>query len=181
MSENSPVIRQIEPGDRLTGLSLGHENFAPLKAFFQKHAKKYQEQNLARTYAIFESERPIAYITLVCGEIAIQGKKRLLDEPDLFYNYKSYPALKIARLAVHKDYRRKDYGTVLVDLAVGTAKEIICPAVGCRFVAVDSKKDALPFYLDYGFTLLDTPQNRRRSEPVLFIDLHKAAKNGTLS
>jgi GNAT superfamily N-acetyltransferase len=170
-------VRQIEPSDKLTGLSLGAADFAPLKTFLQKHAKAYHEKNLARTYAIFSDSRVIGYITLVCGEIVLEGDKSLLDEPDLHYKYKTYPALKIARLAVDMRHRNNDYGTLLVDLAVGTAKETICPAVGCRFVAVDSKRDALNFYLRQGFALLDTPENRNRKEPVLFLDLHKASSN----
>jgi GNAT superfamily N-acetyltransferase len=177
--QNQPDLRarQIEAGDRLTGLSLGHQDFLPLKIFLQRHAKTYHLKNLARTYAIFEVSRVIAYITLVCGEIVLEGDASLQDEPDLHYDYKSYPALKIARLAVDARHREKDYGEFLVGLAVGTAKEIICPAAGCRFVAVDSKRSALGFYLKQGFTLLDTPENKKRSEPVLFIDLFKAAKS----
>jgi GNAT superfamily N-acetyltransferase len=172
--QNNFTIRQIEPSDRLTGLSLGDQIYLPLKIFLQKHAKTYHAKNLARTYAIFETKKVIAYVTLVCGEIVLEGDKSLLDEPDVDYNYKSYPALKIARLLVDNRYRGRDYGTLLVDLAVGIAKDIICPAVGCRFVAVDSKRTALDFYLKQGFSILDTPENRKRQEPVLFIDLHKA-------
>ncbi|WP_316228623.1 GNAT family N-acetyltransferase [Bradyrhizobium sp. SZCCHNR1045] len=171
-------IRQIRPSDRLTGLSLGDPVFLPLKIFLQKHAKVYHERNLARTYAAFDASqgnKVVAYTTLVSGEIVLEGDKSLLDEPDVHYNYKSYPALKIARLAVHEKYRGYGLGQLLVQLALGTAKEIICPAIGCRFVAVDSKRQAVDFYLKQGFALLDTRQNRDRSEPVLFIDLHKAS------
>ena len=119
----------------------------------------------------------IAYITLVCGEIVLEGDMSLLDETDLQYNYKSYPALKIARLAVDARHRDNDYGAILVELAVGTAKEIICPAAGCRFVTVDSKRGAVGFYQKQGFTLLDTPENKKRGEPVLFLDLFKASES----
>jgi len=85
--------------------------------------------------------------------------------------------LKVARLAVDERHRKKNYGEFLIGLVVGTAKEIICPAAGCRFVAIDSKQSAVGFYLKQGFTLLDTPENKKRSEPVLFIDLFKAANS----
>lgn len=175
--DNPLEIRQIEPGDRLTGLSLGDQKYTPLKTFLQKHAKAYHSKSLAKTYAAFDltaGSKVAGYVTLVCGEIVLEGENSLLDEPDVDYRYKSYPALKIARLAVDTRYRNRDVGSTLVDLALGTAKEIICPAAGCRFMAVDSKKDAVAFYLKQGFTLLDTPENREREEPVLFIDLHKA-------
>jgi len=167
------TIRQIEASDRLTGLSIGEEKYLPLKMFLQRHAKTYHKQDLGRTYGVFSDKKIIAYITLVCGEIVLEGNDQLLDEPDLHYKYKSYPAIKIARLAVDARRRGEDVGSVLVQVALGTAKEIICPSVGCRFVAVDSKRDALEFYLKQGFTILDTPENKKRNEPVLFVDLHK--------
>jgi GNAT superfamily N-acetyltransferase len=168
-------IRQIEPGDRLTGLSLGDQAFTPLKIFLQKHAKTYHEQNLARTYGAFliaEKPKVIGYLTLVCGEVVTgEDDNHLLQEID--YSYKHYPAVKIARLAVDKGMRDRKLGRALVDLALGVAKDTICPAVGCRFVVVDAKKAAVPFYLRCGFTLLDTPENQERDAPVMFVDLHK--------
>jgi hypothetical protein len=74
-------IRPVEPGDRLTGLSLGDEAFVPLKTFLQKHAKAYHERHLARTYGAFAEDKIIAYLTLVCGEIVLEGDATLLDEP----------------------------------------------------------------------------------------------------
>lgn len=114
-------------------------------------------------------------MTLVCGEVVTEDGDDLLQEPDLKYLYNHYPAVKIARLAVHKDLSGAGLGRALVNLALGQAKRIICPAVGCRFVVVDSKRGAVKFYEKCGFTLLDTPANRERSEPVMFIDLNKVA------
>lgn len=172
-------LKQIEPTDRLTGLSLGDAQFTPLKTFLAKHAKAYQEQNLATTYGIFDtaSNKISAYVTLVCGEIVVDGQKRLLNEPGLSYDYKSYPAIKIARLAVHVGYRGLDLGTQLVTFALGTAKNVVCPAVGCRFAVVDAKTNSVGFYLKCGFTILDTEANKTRPDPIMFIDLHKAAKH----
>jgi GNAT superfamily N-acetyltransferase len=129
---------------------------------------------LAKTYAAFSESKVAAYITLVCGEITLEGNAKLLDEPDLNYNYKGYPSVKIARLAVDTRHRGADLGSFLVKLALGIATDRICPAIGCRFVSVDAKKESVGFYLKQGFTLLDTPDNKRRNAPVMFIDLHKA-------
>ena len=168
-------IRLIEAGDRLSGLSLGDETFTPLKIFLQKHAKAFQANSLARTYGAFDASkaRIIGYITLVCGQIVTgDGNHKLVDDPA--YRYDHYPAIKIARLAVDQNMRKNRLGRTLVDLALGIAKDTISPAVGCRFVVVDSKQNAVQFYQRCGFTLLDTDANRARSEPVMFIDLHKA-------
>ena len=89
--------------------------------------------------------------------------------------------MKISRLLVDSRYRRQGdrwadearLGEALVQFALGLAVEQVCPAVGCRFVVVDAKSDAVGFYRKMGFTLLDTQANRARPEPVMFVDLHK--------
>lgn len=178
VSNNEPdiEIRKIEPGDRLTGLSLGEE-FTPLKIFLQRHAKKYHETGLARTYAAFDllnKGKILGYVTLVCGEIVLEDEDdRLLCGEGVDYHYKHYPAVKIARLAVDRRCRGSGLGSHLVNLALGVTKSVICPAVGCRFIVVDSKRAAVAFYEKCGFTILDTATNRARMEPVLFVDLHK--------
>lgn len=128
---------------------------------------------MARTYATFADGKVVGYITLVCGEVVVDETNRIA-EPDLHYDYDRYPAVKIARLMVDSRYRR-DYaiGSDLVQLALGTIKDLVCPAVGCRFAIVDSKLSSVGFYEKQGFSLIDTAENRKRSEPVMFIDLHK--------
>lgn len=181
-------IRQIEPGDKLTGLSLGDEAFRALKTFLSRDARSYHNRNLARTYAAFVDgvasrkdptppKKLIAYVTLVCGEVTVDSEDgRLIEDEGVEYRYKHYPALKIARLAVDRRYWGNDIGSALVSLALGIAKDIICPAVGCRFAVVDSKQKSIAFYSKQGFTFLDTNENRARSEPIMFIDLWKSSQ-----
>jgi len=38
---------------------------------------------------------------------------------------------------------------------------------------VDAKAGSVDFYSRAGFTLLDTPANRSRSEKIMFVDIHK--------
>jgi GNAT superfamily N-acetyltransferase len=170
-------IRQIQPGDRLSGLKLGDAKFTPLKTFLQRHASTYEKQSLSRTYAAFnvaEGGRIAGYVTVVCGEIVIgDGDAALIADEGLKYLYNQYPAVKIARLAVDQRVRGRGIGEALVNLCLGVANELVAPNVGCRFVVVDSKKEAVPFYDRLGFTMLDTPANREREEPVMFVDLSK--------
>lgn len=170
-------IRRIRPGDRLTGLSLGDVRFTALKTFLQRHAATYEKQSLSRTYAAFniaENDRIAGYITIVCGEVVLSdGDGPLVEDEGLKYLYNQYPAVKIARLAVDRRVQGRGIGDALVSLCLGITQEYIVPNVGCRFIMVDSKRDAVPFYDRLGFTMLDTPANRDRDEPVMFIDLSK--------
>ncbi len=170
-------VKQIEAGDKLTGLSLGDADFTPLKTFVQRHAWSYERQSLARTYAAFDADtdKLKAYITLVCGEVEIaHGDAPPIDKEEGGYAYLQYPAVKIARLAVDKGLKGKGLGKQLVTMALGIAKGQICPAVGCRFMMVDSKAKSIEFYEKCGFTFLDTAGNRERDAPVMYIDLSKA-------
>lgn len=162
-------LRLVEPGDTLTGLSLGDEAFQPLKTFLQRDAKRFQGRNLGRTYGVFAGRKIVAYLTLVCGEVS--SCDDIQDAEDGF-TYDSYPAIKIARLAVDRRHRG-GLGRQLVEFALGVAKNQICPAVGCRFVVVDSKQQSIGFYKRCGFTMINTVVNKDRDQPVMFIDLHR--------
>jgi len=173
------LLRPLEQDDPFGSMQSGDQRFAPLKQFVQKRAKKYEQENLARTYVIEDeaNNRIAAYVTLVCSEVV--SKEKLLNEDGLDFPYDHYPAVKIARLLVDARYRNPNphgFGKYLVDLSLGIARSEICPSVGCRFVVVDAKAESVKFYEKCGFTLVDTEANRARTEPVMFIDLHKAAK-----
>jgi len=166
-------LRLIEPGDKLTGLSVGDADFRPLKTFIQRDAKGFHEKNLARTYGLFSTgPKLVGYVTLVCGEVAAEGTGGVDHDG---FRYPHFPAIKIARLLIDARYRGHNWGSQLVEFAVGTAKDVICPSVGCRFVVVDAKKKSITFYERCGFTLLDTAENKSRDAPVMFLDLHKIA------
>ena len=168
-------LRQLQPDDDVSDFRVGPEKYRPLEVFLVQAAKRFHKRNLARTYVLGADRRQIvAYLTLVCGEVELQAGKSPAAEHDKSYRYKSYPAVKIARLAVDERYRGKALGKMLVTLALGIAKDQVCPAVGCRFVTVDAKSDAVKFYERLGFSFLETEQNRQRSEPILFVDLYKA-------
>lgn len=150
----------------------------PLKTFLQRDAKKYHSADLAKTYGLFTpvggDEKIIGYITLICAEVSTEFA--IHPEGDgVDFRYPGYPAVKIARLAVHASYRDKDLGLgrYLVEFSLGLAKSVICPNVGCRFMVVDAKKQSVGFYKRVGFTMLDTEANKARPEPVLFVDLNK--------
>lgn len=173
------LLRALAPTDSFGSMKGGDAAFAPLTGFAKKHSQKFERANLARTYVVYDqaAERVAAFITLACSEVA--SKVPLLPaDADADFRYEHYPAVKIARLLVDARYRgehSRGLGPTLVDFALGIARSEICPAVGCRFVVVDSKQSSVGFYAKQGFTLVDTDTNRGRSEPVMYIDLHKAA------
>lgn len=176
-------LRSLRAGDSFRSMKAGDERFQPLKIFAQKNAHKYEAENLARTYVVEDKTngRVAAYVTLVCSEVVSGEDQQLVVADGLNFPYDTYPAVKIARLLVDARYRGEGpfagerLGRLLVNLAQGIARDEICPAVGCRFVVVDSKTESVEFYEKCGFTMVDTPENKARAEPVMYLDLHRAA------
>ena len=177
--DTPPELREIRQDDILSGFRLGDPEFEPLKRFIRRDAKRYHSSNLAKTYVVFSSNdgRPylLGYITLICAEVKLGEENGVDDE----FKYPSFPAVKIARLAVRKEFQGQGVGLgrSMVEFALGLVKESICPKVGCRFVVVDAKKKSVEFYRKCGLVLLDTEENKALSEPVMFIDLLKISSN----
>lgn len=175
------TLRRLESSDNPKKLSAGEDKYAALKTFAAKHARRYETERLARTYVLEDEGNKClaAYLTMVCSEVTSDNPP--VVEDGLHYPYSQWPAVKISRLLVDSRYRREgarwsndlSLGKHLVEFALGLAADQVCPAVGCRFVVVDAKEDAVGFYQKLGFRLLDTAANRERSAPVMFMDLHK--------
>lgn len=167
------ILRELDPNDNVGGFKLGSPDFVPLKTFLQKHAKSYHSKNVTKTYVLVTrtDNKVWGYVSLVCSQIQLLPE----NSPDDIdgYKYSEYPSIKIVRLAVDARIKDRDLGTKLVSWSISIAKNKIMPAVGCRFLVVDSKPSAIRFYEKSGFTLLDTEANKESPHPLLFIDLHK--------
>lgn len=173
-SPDSLVLRLFKPGDNVAGFSLGDPDFQPLKTFLQRDAAIYHKEDYAKTYVLadeLEVPRVWGYLTLICSDVKLTQRYKKQNHADMRYD--SFPSIKIARLAIHKDLQKAGHGRHLVDFCVSITKSEIMPRVGCRFLIVDSKKKAVGFYEKSGFTLLDTVKNRCAENPILFMDLHK--------
>ena len=80
-------------------------------------------------------------------------------------NYPMYPAIKIGRLAVHKDYQGKRIGSTLIDWIVGFCLELR-KDIGVRFISVDAYKKVKKFYTDNLFEELQNEKNNGRNIPM---------------
>ena len=162
-------LRELQAGDRVNKLDAG-QDFLPLAMFLKKNAHSHQAQHVSHTYVLADAaNRVVGYISLICAQIELDAPLEEVEN----YPGESYPAIKIGKLAVDRHYRGKDLGSKLVDLSLAIAKENIQPHVGCRFLAVDSHKDAISFYQKKGFRLLETEENKGRRAPLMFVDLSK--------
>jgi ribosomal protein S18 acetylase RimI-like enzyme len=74
------------------------------------------------------------------------------------YRYSVYPCLLIGRLAVDIRFQRNGVGNFLLLLALGLA---IDGPIGCRYLSVDSKVDAVTFYQNAGFRFMERQASKQ--------------------
>ena len=179
------TLRHLLAADKPGTIKSGGDAYNNLKTFAQRHAQKYESEGLARSYVLVDNERGClaASMTMVCSEVTSERENPPMQADGLAYPYLQWPSVKISRLMVDARYRRdgtrwKDecrLGETLVMFAIGRALAQVCPTVGCRFIVVDSHREAVGFYTKLGFSLLDTAENRGRPEPIMFLDIHRAS------
>lgn len=80
---------------------------------------------------------------------------------------RSYPSVKIGRLAISKDLQGQSLGTYLLKFI--KMYFVSGNKTGCRFVTVDAYNDAVSFYLKNGFEFLQ--QREDLPTQLLYFDL----------
>ena len=165
-------LRELHQDDGCNGLSLGDQNFTPLKTFLRKEAKKLHQGNLARTFVIVEKEQTkvLGYVTTLCTQISVEELKQ--PAPVEQFKYTDYPAIKLARLAVDTSLQGQGVGSKLVDFVIGIAAQHVMPHTGCRFLVVDSKPQSIGFYENKGFKRIGEAETENEQYTTMFIDLH---------
>ena len=108
----------------------------------------------------------IGYITISASSI----KKASLDVKK---PYEDIPVLRIGRLAVDKNYQGKKIGERLLKFGIEKAIELK-ERYGCVGIVVDAKEDAIDFYKNYGFVIMQTLEKHITTSMYLSI---KAVEN----
>jgi GNAT superfamily N-acetyltransferase len=137
---------------------------ADLNDFLHNDAKNYLKSMLAVTYLVKAKDEIVAYFCL-----SYDGLTRttiLTKEEQALWNKvgrkipnnkrrKTYPAVKIGRLAIAKQYMRFGIGRQIIkSIVMMYTKEQ--HHAGCRFVTVDAYRSALMFYERNDFRYLTT-------------------------
>ncbi len=156
-------IRALSSGDDRTAFRSGNEE---LDRFFLKYASLNQfVHHLGVTYVTVEGDRVLGYATV--APATLQGddfpsvRSRKLPRYPL-------PALRLARLAVQKEFQGKGVGTGLLRYVFSLALEMSAK-VGCVGILVDAKPTAVTYYSEFGFEhrVPVAGQTVDRPEPVL--------------
>jgi GNAT superfamily N-acetyltransferase len=149
------VLDKVKKFSITTKCDCGNQD---LNEFFHKDAVYYKEDLLAETYALYLKSKgarslgPLAFVALANDTIKLSKslKRKLISHKKRYIE--EYPAVKIARLGVHKESQRKGLGTHLINLlkALFTTNN----RTGCRFLTIDAynRKEVLRFYKKMNLT-----------------------------
>jgi GNAT superfamily N-acetyltransferase len=160
--ENDMKIESFESADK------------DLNDFLLNDAKNYLQSLLAVTYLLQVSDETIAYFPLSNDSlIKDNGEKPVWNKINRAIpndkRRRSYPAVKIGRLAVAKKHTGIGLGKHII-LAIQSMYINEPQRAGCRFLIVDAYRDALPFYEKNDFKFL-TEQDKNDNTRTMYFDL----------
>jgi len=170
------------PGqERLIRLSPGHaiKDFDcddnDLNDFLLHESINFANQLLAVTYILENDQESIAFFSVLNDKISI---KEVVHPKiwELFQSIfpsskglRSYPAVKIGRLAVNKNHKGKDIGTYIISYLIDSF--LSNNKTGCRFITVDAYAKSLGFYEKCGFQYL-TEKDSGKDTRLMYLDLY---------
>lgn len=149
-----------------------------LEEFLKEDALRCQNNFFSVTRVVFFGETLVGYFTLVTD--CIEKEEMIRGDRIKGYKYRFYPAIKIARLAVHDNYRHRGVGTNML-IEIFSIVGNIAEDVGCRILTVDSKPTSVRFYekSDFRRALVNPEDPSKDTIPFYFDILHiiKAKKS----
>lgn len=133
--------------------------------FLKTGALASQNQGLSQTTCIMLDDRIIGYYTLCCDGLGFKRGTRLA----LFNKnkqFKTYPAIKLARMGIQKEHRLKGIGSIVIGIVRGMVWVLNKNGIGCKFITVDAYSNAAFFYLKNGFEFNREADQKRVEEAI---------------
>ncbi|MDR3252795.1 MAG: GNAT family N-acetyltransferase [Tannerella sp.] len=157
---------------------------ADLNDFLANDAIAFLKERLAVTHLmVFETNDeivPVSYFCLLTDKLMFnlsdEDKKKAWKtfnkKNKIHYNKhrKSYPAVKIGRLAVSQSFAGQGIGRILINYIIGIVTEM--NTIGCRFITVDAYQSAFDFYLKNEFDFL-SDEDENETTRVMYFDLKR--------
>ncbi|MCZ7385251.1 MAG: GNAT family N-acetyltransferase [Candidatus Methanoperedens sp.] len=138
-----------------------------LNDFLNNCALNDQNERVSRTYLCMWERSITGYVALVTDTLEVHA----VDEKDGIKNYlyHKYPAVRIARLAVDRNFMNRGVGRFLLLVAIGMAIEV-SNKIGCRYITVDSKPESIGFYEKHNFKLVE--KYRNNDFPKMYLNMY---------
>jgi GNAT superfamily N-acetyltransferase len=177
MSITSFVTARLDPDVGIAPFDCGDTD---LNDFLANDAATYQRERLAVTHL---SALQTGETTEIAGYFCLLTDKLVFDPVDgerrkfwrsfnkknrIHFNKhrKTYPAVKIGRLAVATAFTGKGLGSHLIDHIIAVV--ISMNNIGCRFITVDAYRNAFNFYLKNHFEYLSDDDKNEQTRLMYF-------------
>ena len=146
-----------------------------LNNYLHEDALNYTNDLMAVTYLFIDtdSNKTMAYYSILNDKVAYDPSNRTIwNRINRLVNNKkrrkSYPSVKVGRLAVSDEYIKHGIGSdILTYIKVKFATDQEC---GCRFITVDAYASAIDFYLKNGFKFFTVSDALDRTR-LMYFDL----------
>ena len=168
ISEKFKIVR-LSPTNAVENFDCGDND---LNDYITNRASLFDQYMLAASYTCIDSDTKqiLAYFSLANDKIATSDFPNMTEfnrfrRKQGFPNekrLKSYPAVKLCRLAVDICAKNHKLGTRILNYI--KSMFVIKNKTGCRFITVDAYLNAIPFYEKNGFRMMnledDDPHTR---------------------
>ena len=171
MDQNDFVINRLTIDYRLKPFDCGDPD---LNEFLHNDARLYLREHLAVTYIVETETDTIAYFSVQNDKISLDDfpsnnqfnkARKAIPRAKM---HKSYPAVKVGRLAVSEKFQGLRFGPRILDYL--KLLFIHNNRTGCRFMLVDAYTTKIRFYEDQQFYLLK-PKNDQEKTQLMYCDL----------
>ena len=171
-------IRKLDDNIFVSAFDCGDDD---LNDFIINEIHFYKNQFLAMPYVITpkdEPEKVLAYFTLANDKISVtdfpsnsQFNKFKRDNFNREKHLRSYPSVKIGRLAISKTMQNQGIGTYLLKFI--KMYFVADNKTGCRFITLDAYRGATKFYQKNGFNFLQ--KEDKNPTQLMYFDLVNVA------
>lgn len=164
------VVR-LTPDYILTAFDCGDSD---LNEFLLEDAKHFLEKRIANTFILEDNGCIAAYFCLLNDkvsrvEVTNSRWKKIKDSFPEGKRFRSYPAIKIGRFAVSKEYQDRNIGSMLLDLLKDQLNTQVSQSA-FRFITVDAYLSAIHFYQKNGFVELSQKEEDEHTR-LMFFDM----------
>lgn len=147
-----------------------------LDGFFRDDWFPHFDQLLAVTYCMYHGDRPVAMVSLYNDKIDAEGigsARRLIPNRK---RRRSYPAVKVGRLGVAREYQGKRIGENLMSFL--KVFFIVRNKTGCRYITLDAYPKSVGFYERSGFKPMKPFESAKKK---LYWRIHSALRRWGVS
>ena len=130
-----------------------------LNEFLLKDSFDNINNKLSIIFLCYFQKELVGFFTLSADSIKNNNKLKI--------NYRTYPAVKIGRFAVSKDYQNQSIGSLMINWIIGFCR-YLSNYVGIRFLSVDAynNEKAIRFYENNLFVKLESVINKKNSKNI---------------